>query len=365
MFRHKAHIVVVAIVLVAVAAGIGCASKPDDHQIAYKVQTQIRNNSAIDGEVTVDNAGGVITLNGQVGSEAARQLAARDAAGVAGVKVVTNNLTVASPLAEAAPPPPVEEKAVVAPRRTTPRRPVQTARAIPPRSEPVYVAPPPAPEPALHMAVDTLPPPPPPAPTKYTIPAGSVLSVRLVESLDSSNNRVGDTFRATLDAPIRADGEVVIPAGLDVEGRVVEASKAGKYTGHPELTLELSKLFANGEVYSLRTDQYNQSGGGRGKGTAATVGTGAGLGAVIGGIAGGSKGAAIGAMAGAGAGGVARAAQGAPKISFPSETVLTFRLEEPLIVPAYISNARGGERWSDRNYESPRPQLKRRATNFE
>lgn len=359
MFAYKPQMLALAIFAAAVTAGIGCATKPDDRQIAYNVQTQIRNDSAIGGEVSVESAGGVVTLNGQVGSEAARQLAARDATTVAGVKVVTNNLTVTPPVAAvASPPPAVEEKPVAKeqPKRTAPRRPVQTARAIPPRIEPAYVAPPPAPEPAPQMAVA---PPPPPAPTKYTVPAGSVLTVRLIDSLDSSRNRVGDTFRATLDSPIRAGGEVVIPAGLDVEGRVVEASNAGKYTGHAELALELSKLSANGETFSLQTDQYNQASGGRGKGTAEAIGTGAGLGAIIGAIAGGGKGAAIGGMAGAGAGGVARAAQKAPKISFPAETVLTFRLQEPLTIPAGISSARGGERSSDR-YESPRPQLKRR-----
>ena len=109
----------------------------------------------------------------------------------------------------------------------------------------------------------------------------------------------------------------------------------------------------------------------RSKGTAETVGAGAGLGAIIGGIAGGGKGAAIGAIAGAGAGGVARAAKKAEKITFPSETVLSFRLEEPLTVPASMSSERGSgsvrdfDRPNDRRDDPLRPRLKRRTDNLD
>jgi hypothetical protein len=159
-----------------------------------------------------------------------------------------------------------------------------------------------------------------------------VLSVRLIDPLDSSKNRSGDTFRASLDSPIRENGEVIVPAGVEVEGRIVDASNAGRYEGHSELQLELTKLISRGEVYSLHTEQFGREDKGRGKGTAETVGAGAVIGAIIGGIAGGGKGAAIGTISGAGAGGVARAA-GKPKpVEFPSETVLSFRLQDPVTV---------------------------------
>jgi hypothetical protein len=172
----------------------------------------------------------------------------------------------------------------------------------------------------------------PPPPAKYTIAEGTTLSVRLVDSIDSSRNKVGDTFRATLNAPIRVDGDVAVPAGADVEGRIVDASNAGRFSGHSELKLELTKLTFHGNTYQLQTADYDRSGNGRGKGTAETVGGGAALGAIIGAIAGGGRGAAIGTVAGAGAGGAARGAKGGQAIRFPSETVMSFRLEQPVTV---------------------------------
>jgi hypothetical protein len=131
---------------------------------------------------------------------------------------------------------------------------------------------------------------------------------------------------------VRLDGQVVIPSGLDVEGRIVDASQGGRFAGHSTLALQLTKLTARGEAYPLETNNYEKETGNRGKGTAETVGGGGVLGAIIGGLAGGGKGAAIGGLAGAGAGGVARGVKGAQHVTFPSETVLTFTLQQPLIV---------------------------------
>ena len=56
-----------------------------------------------------------------------------------------------------------------------------------------------------------------------TIPAGTEVQVRLVDSLSSARNRSGDTFMATLDAPILVGGWVAIPKGPNVMGRVIAA----------------------------------------------------------------------------------------------------------------------------------------------
>jgi hypothetical protein len=61
------------------------------------------------------------------------------------------------------------------------------------------------------------------------------------------------------------------------------------------------------------------------------IGGGAVVGAIIGAIAGGGKGAAIGAATGAGAGAAVQAVRG-QKIEIPSESMLDFRLAQPLII---------------------------------
>lgn len=172
-----------------------------------------------------------------------------------------------------------------------------------------------------------------PAPKPVTIPSGTSLSIRLIDKIDSSRSQPGQTFRATLDSPLADEsGAVVIPAGQDVTGHVVEAKDAGRLTGKSALTLELTQLSVNGRYYTLHTSQFQRQGKSEGVSTAKKAGGGAALGALIGAIAGGGKGAAIGAVIGAGAGtGMSGMKKGKPVV-LPSETLLSFNLQEPLSV---------------------------------
>lgn len=154
----------------------------------------------------------------------------------------------------------------------------------------------------------------------------------MIDSVDSEVNHPGEIFKASLDAPIVVDNEIVVPAGADVYAKLVDARSAGHMTGRSELKLELVRMEFQGKSYPLVSSEYAQAGASRGKRTAATVGGGAVLGTLIGAIAGGGKGAAIGAAAGAGAGTVAQAATKGQQIKIPSETKLDFRLEQPVEV---------------------------------
>jgi len=184
------------------------------------------------------------------------------------------------------------------------------------------------PEPAATPA----PPPPPPPPQKVTIPSGTTLAVRLVDTIDSETATAGQTFHATLDSPLSVDGDVVIPSGYDVEGHVVDVQSAGKFQGKSLLKLQLDRIAVGTKYYNLQTDQYSRQGASRGKNTAEKVGAGAAIGAIIGGIAGGGKGAGIGAAAGGGLGGGVQAATKGQQIKLPSETVLNFTLQASLNV---------------------------------
>ncbi|SMC53925.1 BON domain-containing protein [Pedobacter africanus] len=81
---------------VIAAAFAGCKSKPKDADVKAAVETAIQGNPAASGTtVTVDK--GVATLSGEVATEAAKEELGKTAAAIAGVKSVTNNLTVAAP----------------------------------------------------------------------------------------------------------------------------------------------------------------------------------------------------------------------------------------------------------------------------
>ena len=114
---------------------------------------------------------------------------------------------------------------------------------------------------------------------------------------------------------------------------LAQASSSGRLKGSSQLVLELTDIVINGTTYPLLTSTYEVKGKGEGGNTAKKVVGGAGLGALIGGIAGGGKGAGIGALAGAGAGTAISAAKKGEQISIPSETLLEFRLQQPVSLP--------------------------------
>ena len=195
-------------------------------------------------------------------------------------------------------------------------------------------APPPAaaPEPSAVRA-EPPPPPPPPQPRTVTVEAGTLLSVRLAESLTTEKVQTGDTFTGTLDRPLVVDGLVVAERGARVEGRVEEAVQAGRVRGVASLSIRLVRLLtANGQRLEIRTDPFQKEGETTKGQDAAKVGGGAGIGAAVGAIAGGGKGAAIGAAIGGAAGaGTVAATRGKPAV-LPVETRIDFRLSQSFTV---------------------------------
>jgi hypothetical protein len=153
----------------------------------------------------------------------------------------------------------------------------------------------------------------------------------LVDSIDSTKQKTGDRFTATLETNLQAEDTIVAPRGSKLYGRLAQASSAGRMSGSSELTLELTDIVINGTAYPLLTSTYE--GKGEGGNTAKKVVGGAGLGALIGGIAGGGKGAAIGAGAGAATGTAVAGAKKGQQLQIPSETLLEFRLQQPVSLP--------------------------------
>jgi hypothetical protein len=163
--------------------------------------------------------------------------------------------------------------------------------------------------------------------------------VRTIESIDSNVNRAGQSFRASLDAPIVVGDTVVIPKGLNVNLKIVDASSAGKFKGRSELTVSLDSFTYQGRTYQIASSDVQEKGGSRGKRSAEVIGGGAVLGAIIGGLAGGGKGAAIGAGVGAGGGTAVQALTHGQQVKIPSETRLDFTLHDPVNVTYFPKKA--------------------------
>lgn len=162
------------------------------------------------------------------------------------------------------------------------------------------------------------------------IPAGTTLVVRMIDSVDSEKHRPGQTFRASLDEPVVVGGRTVIPAGADVVTRLVEIKDPGRLTGGGHLTLDLDSITVNGRTIQVAAREVTQAGRSRTGESAKVIGGTAALGAIIGAIAGGGRGAAIGAASGAGAGTAIQVLTSGPRVRIPSETRLTFTLQQPL-----------------------------------
>jgi len=322
-----------AVFLTTLAVTMGCSKTPNDTQIANDIQAKISADSGLQGkQLVVQAANGTVTLSGQVDNDAQRDAAARYASSEAGVKQVVNNLQVAPAQAEQPPAqPPLQEERRSSPAKRRSHASKQESESSTP-SQVAQATPPPAATPVSAPVAQAAPPPPPPPPQKVTIPSGTTLAIRLVDSLDSETATQGQTFHATLNSPLAVDGDVAIPAGYEVEGHVVSVQSAGRFAGQSLLVLQLDRISVGGKYYNIQTDQYKRQGSSRGKNTAEKVGAGAGIGAIIGALAGGGKGAAIGAAAGGGLGGGVQAATKGQQIKLPSETGLNFTLQAPVSV---------------------------------
>lgn len=313
-------------VLAVLGLAMACSTGRSDMDIATEVKAKMFSDPQLKtSTIDVVAKNGEVTLSGEAPSEAARYEAFKLANSTPGVKKVNDQMTVK--VAEVAPPP--EPEPAAAPPPAPVKKPSKKVTHTAPREEPPAPAAPPQ---NSAAAPTTSPPPPPPQPKQVEIPGGTSVSVRMIDSIDSSVNHPGEVFRASLDAPIVVDNEIVVPSGTDVFVKLVESHSAGKIAGRSELKLELVRMQFQGKSYVLQSSDYEQTGGSRGKSTAKRVGAATAIGAAIGAIAGGGKGAAIGAGIGAAGGTGIQVATRGEQVRIPSETRIDFRLEQPVEV---------------------------------
>ena len=167
-----------------------------------------------------------------------------------------------------------------------------------------------------------------------TIPAGTHLSIRTIDGIDSTKNHVGDRFQASLEQPLMIGGNVAVAKGADVYGRLAESKTSGTFTGRSQLRLELTGIVINGQTVPLVTGEYELTGKSRGASTAKRTVGGAAVGSIIGALAGGGKGAAVGAGVGGGLGAGSETITKGDQVKVPSETLLDFTLQQEVSIPA-------------------------------
>ena len=365
---------VLALTVAALVFGVGCAKGLSDAGLAQNIKAQFSADQQLkNSSLNVSVSQGVATLSGNVPDDSARLEAYKLAAQTPGVKKVDDQMSTVSaappqaeenpqpapPAATAAPEPvskqpkadrkskrraevaknsdasPQEADASSAPVSADQSAPAPSAETPAP---PVNVTPPanndsdapPAPATPPVVASDAAPAP--PEPKDVEIPAGTTIRVRMIDPVNSSVNKTGEVFHASLEYPLVVDNEPVVPKGADVYIRLTRASSAGTVSGRSELHLELVKLDYAGRSYALVSSTSSVVGASKGKKTATAVGAGAVIGSIIGAIAGGGRGAAIGAGVGAAGGGVYSASTRGEQVKVPAETLLDFKLEQPATI---------------------------------
>jgi len=326
-----------SMLILAVSGLWGCAKSateapnaPTDASIAEALKASFYSDPQLRGEsveIAVNN--GEVTLSGEISSDPAHLQAYKLANELPGVKKVNDLLQVKPAAAASALP--AEPPASASPK--------SSARPPAPKAPSSSAAPPEAPRTSAALPVERPTPAAPvaPPPRVVTIPAGTSVQIQMIDSVDSATNKIGDTFLASLAAPIVVNNEVIIPKDADVHIKLASAKTSGKFTGQSELTLELDSVKYRGKSYPLSSSTFQQVGASRGKDTAKKTAIGAAIGTAIGAIAGGGKGAAIGAGVGAGSGAAAQVFMKGKQVKVPAETKIDFRLEQPVEVPASAS----------------------------
>ena len=224
---------------------------------------------------------------------------------------------------------PVTEKKIMAKVEEPKTKSEPTPVSVAPVPQPVQVQPPP-PVPAVAVE-QPRPAPKPREPSTVTIPAGTLVAIRLSEAISSEKKLSNDPFTAVLSEPLVVNGFVIAERGARAEGRLVDVTRAGKVKGLAHLALELTSfLSADGQRVKVQTALFEKDGPSSKKKDAGKVAAAAGIGAIIGGVIGGGKGAVIGAGTGGGAAeGAVLLTRGEPAV-LPVETRISFRMTDPV-----------------------------------
>jgi hypothetical protein len=165
-----------------------------------------------------------------------------------------------------------------------------------------------------------------------SVPAGTDITVRTNQTIDLKDASDGRIYTGVVDRDVLdSSGRVAIPRGSNAELVVRNINSSERAVDLESITVGGNRyvVAATGADNAVTTEK---EGVGKNKRTAKYVGGGAVIGSMIGAIAGGGKGAAIGAIAGGAAGAGAQTITRGRDIHVPAESLLTFRLDRPLML---------------------------------
>jgi len=170
--------------------------------------------------------------------------------------------------------------------------------------------------------------------TSRILPAGTELSVRTTTTINSKDGNDGQIYSASVDRDVSDNnGNILIPRGSPAE-LVIRSATGGNVRNSSNLILDVQAVSVNGQRFLIDTEDLTRTGGRQGVGankrTGEFIGGGTALGTLLGAVAGGGKGALIGALAGAAAGAGTQVLTKGGEVRVPSETVLTFRLDQQI-----------------------------------
>ena len=154
-----------------------------------------------------------------------------------------------------------------------------------------------------------------------TVPTGTRLVIRTIDTIDSSRHSVGHRFRGQLEGALVVDGVTVAPRGAYVHGRITQANQSSNLAG------TFTDIVLDDQLIAISTGdlgvQAENEGGRRAVGRTARA-------AAVGGLMGGSSGARRGARVGVGASIIASGSQSS--INIPAGTIVEATLSAPLVI---------------------------------
>jgi hypothetical protein len=171
-----------------------------------------------------------------------------------------------------------------------------------------------------------------PAVRELTIPASSVIGIRVERGVSSETARVEDKVVARITRDVRVDDRLAIPAGAHLEGHVTVVERGGRFKERARIGVQFTTLVVDDARIRIQTEAILREGDGPAKEATAKIGASAVVGSILGAVIGGGKGAAIGGAAGAAGGSAVVAAGGRNEVSIPDGASLTVRLTDPVVL---------------------------------